>query len=454
MSSDRPRLGFRQTVVLAIIALSLAVVGLTLANIAQGPRLLGAELNPAAAVERAGQLLVLRADQPLTAVEPGQISVAPAVPIEVSWRDATVEVRFLTALRYATEYRVSAAVTSAATGASSTVTHSFRTPPAEVYVLKRNGSAGDETADHIVRTVPGSTDRTVVLSAARIQEFAVSGPSLAVVTQDETSAGTLAVGPVNGSGAWKTVATDSVVTQLRSSEANGVFGFVLQPLSGPDKDKTQLHLYDPAAGNQPTGVVGLDGKPLDPESWAFVPGTRAIVAQTTDALFFLIDTVTGSVKPLGGHNAMHGFVRGTPTLIFETQGRYVAFDLTTGKRKEIPVGDLSESALIYQLLALPDDGYVSLVARLEDGALRFSVVVIGQDEFRIIYEPEPTDSGIPIVCLSPNGQFLAVESVPPGNEIDGYDVLPGYRKSRVVVIDAATGNFQSEEPGFGADWCD
>jgi hypothetical protein len=454
MSSDRPRLGFRQTVVLAITALSLAVVGLTLANVAQGPRLLGAELNPAAAIERAGQLLVLRVDQPLTAVESGQISVAPAVPIEVSWRDATVEVRFLSALRYATEYRVSAAVTSAATGASSTVTHSFRTPPAEVYVLQRNGSAEEETSDHIVRTIPGSTDRSVVLSAARIQEFAVSGPSLAVVTQDETSAGTLAVGPVNGLGAWKTVATDSVVTQLRGSEANGVFGFVLQPLSGPDKDKTQLHLYDPASGDQPIGVVGLDGKPLDPESWAFVPGTRAIVAQTTDALFFLIETVTGSVKPLGGHNAMHGFVRGTPTLIFETQGRYVAFDLTSTNRREIPLGDLSKSALVYQLLALPDDDYVSLVARLEDGELRFSVVVIDQDEVRIIYEPEPTDSTIPIVCLSPNGQLLAVESVPPGNETDGYDVLPGYRRSRIVVIDAATGNFQSEDPGFGADWCD
>jgi hypothetical protein len=453
MSSERSRLGFRRTVVLAVTALSLAVVGLTLANVARGPRLLGAELNPASAVERAGQLLVLQADQQLTGVEPGHVSVAPAVPVEVSWRDATVEVRFLSALRYATEYRVSAAVTSAATGASSTVTHSFRTPPAEIYVLERNGSVGEETADHIMRTVPGSTDRNVIYSAARIQEFAVSGPSLAVVTQDETSAGTLAIGPVNGPGAWNTVATDSIVTQLQASDAAGVFGFVLQPLNGPDQDQTQLHLYDPSAGDPLTGVRGLDGKPLDPESWAFVPGTRAIVAQTTDALFFLIDTVTGSVKPLGGHSAMHGFVRGTPTLILGDQGRYVEFDLITGTRREIPLGDLSKSALVYQLLALPEDGYVSLVARLEDGELRFSVVVVGQDEFRIIYEPEPTDSTIPIVCLSPNGQLLAVEAVSPGIELDGYDVLPGYRKSRVVVIDAATGNFQGEEPGFGADWC-
>lgn len=458
MSSERPRrrLGFRQTVVLAITVLSLTVVGLTLANVAQGPRLLGAEMNTAAAVQRAGQLLVLRADQPFTGVEPAQVSVVPAVPIEVSWQGATVEVRFLSTLQYAAEYQVSAAVTSAATGASSTLTHSFRTPPAEVYVLQRNGPSGEETPDRIVRAVLGTTDRAVVDTAERIQEFAVAGSSLAVVTQDGTSAGKLTVGPVSGSGASKTLAADSVITQLQASKAtNGVFGFVLRPLSGPDKNHTQLHIYDPAAGDQPTVVKGLDGKPLDPESWAFVPGTRAIVAQTSDALFFLIDTVTGSVKNLGGHNAMHGFVRGTQTMIFQDQGRYTAFDLTSGQRTEIPLGDLSKSAVVYQLLALSDAGYVSVVARLEDEQLRFSIVVLGQEEeSRTIYEPEPADSTIPLVCLSPNGQFLAVEAVPPGNETDGYDVLPGYRKSRVVMIDSATGNYQGEESGFRPDWCD
>ena len=455
MSSEqaRGRLGFRLTVALAIAALSLAVVGLTVANVAQGPRLLGVEVNPRAAVERAGQLLLLQIDQPLTGGGPRQVSVTPEVPVEVASRDATVEVRFVGALQYATEYRVSAEVTSAATGAGSTISHSFRTPSPEVYILQRNGSLDDETPDHIVRTTVGTAERTVVYSAARIQDFAVSGPSLAVITQDAESAGTLAVAPVNGSGPWKTLSADSVVSQLHASEANGVFGFVLEPLSGPAKDQTQLHLYDPAVGDQLTGVVGLDGKPLAPQSWAFVPGTRTIVVQTADALFFLIDSVTGSVKPLGGYSGMHGFVNGTPTLILQNGGRYVAFDLAAGKRTDIPLGDLVRSAVVYQLRALGDDRYVSLVAQLEDGALRFSIVTIAQGRFKSIYAPEPADSLIPTVCLSPNGQLMAVEEVPPGAETDGYDVLPGYRKSRVVIIDSATGNYQGEEDGFGADWC-
>ena len=151
---------------------------------------------------------------------------------------------------------------------------------------------------------------------------------------------------------------------------------------------------------------------------------------------------------------MHGFVNGTPTLILESGGRYVAFDLSAGRRTDIPLGDLAKSAVVYQLLALPDDRYVSLVARFEDGALRFSIVAIVNGTFRTIYAPDPADSGIPTVCLSPNGQLLAVEEVPPGTETDGYDVLPGYRTSRVVVIDSSTGGPQGEEDGFGADWCD
>jgi hypothetical protein len=226
---------------------------------------------------------------------------------------------------------------------------------------------------------------------------------------------------------------------------------VLQPLIGPAQERIQLQLYDPAVGRL-TGVMGLDGKPLDPQSWAFVPGTRTIVAQTADALFFLIDSVTGSVKPLGGHSRMHGFVNGTPTLILESDGHYAEFDLTVGKSTDIPLGDLLRSALVNRLLALPDHGFVSQVVRFEHGALRYSVVAISDGAFKTIYTPEPTESAIDAVCLSPNGQLLALEVVPPGTDTDGYEVVPGYRNCRVVVIDSSTGSLQGEEAGFGASW--
>jgi hypothetical protein len=94
---------------------------------------------------------------------------------------------------------------------------------------------------------------------------------------------------------------------------------------------------------------------------------------------------------------VRGWIGAALTLVGAVATLWLA---ATGK---LNLGDLSNSALVYQLLALPDAGYVSLVAQLEDEQLRFSIVVLGQEESRTIYEPEPADSTIPLVCLSPNG---------------------------------------------------
>ena len=65
MSSDRSKRQdrFRLTAAVTIGALLLAAVGLTVANTLQGPRLLDVQINAGAAVEGAGERLVLRVDQ-------------------------------------------------------------------------------------------------------------------------------------------------------------------------------------------------------------------------------------------------------------------------------------------------------------------------------------------------------------------------------------------------------
>ena len=72
---------FRLTAAVTIGVLLLAAVGLTVANTVQGPQLLDAQINPAAAVEAAGERLVLRVDQTVATVTPDQVSVKPIVPV-------------------------------------------------------------------------------------------------------------------------------------------------------------------------------------------------------------------------------------------------------------------------------------------------------------------------------------------------------------------------------------
>jgi hypothetical protein len=178
-----------------------------------------------------------------------------------------------------------------------------------------------------------------------IEQYAVADPAIAVVTSDADGAGTLTVGPVDGSEPTQTLAENSDISQLKSSGPSGLLGFVLTPLSDPDRGGDgQLHLCDPVTAKLIT-VSGFDGKPFEPLDWAFVPGTTSIVAQTADNSFYLIDPLTGRpIQPLGGHSKLYGFVPGSTTLIVDDNGDYKSIDLARGTTSTLPAIDLSDSA--------------------------------------------------------------------------------------------------------------
>ena len=453
MSSDpsKRQHRFRLTAAVTIGALLLAAVGLTVANTVQGPRLLDAQINPGAAVEGAGERLVLRVDQTVAELTADQVTVTPTVPVEPTSDGAALILRFADSLSYATTYEIVAKVQSATTGASSTLRYSFRTPDGAFYVLQRAASNADTDApDQIVHHFIGSTEQRVVRSQPRIEQYAVADPVIAVVTSDAAGAGTLTVGPLDGSEPTQTLADNSDISQLKSSGPGGLLGFVLTPLNDPDLGGGgQLHLYDPVAGKL-IKVSGFDGKPLDPLDWAFVPGTTSIVAQTVDNSFYLIDPLNGTpTQPLGGHSRMYGFVPGSTTLIVDDNGDYKAIDLATGNTSTVPALDLPEAAAIQQLLPLGGDrGYVGWVAT-EDGAA--SVVVINDGNVRQIYAEDPDPAGgIQNVCLSPNGQYLAVAKLP--RDAATNPDSSGFA-NRTEFVDTATGRTDHDVAGSQVNWC-
>jgi hypothetical protein len=459
-ATDAPRSGqrrFRITAAVTIAALVLATVGLTVANAVQGPRLVSADVNPRMAVERVGQRLVLRLDQAIAEVSVTDIAVTPAVPVALSLERATLIVRFEEVLRHATRYEVVIPVRSTTTDRASKLSYGFRTPDPEVYVLQRAGSdANSGPEDQIVRTVVGAGTRDIVQSAQGIQEYAVAEPSIAVITADDAKAGRLTVGPVDGSEPARTLVDNADIGQLQSSGRAGMFGFVARPLSGPDQDLVQLQIYDPTAGGDLIKVVGFDGKPLAPQVWAFVPGTTSIVVQTEDASFFLIDPINGTpARPLGSHVMMHGFVYGTATMIVQDPGGYTAIDLVTGSASPLPVFDQGTTAAVYRLFDLPGDrGLVALVASLAGGNLRYSTVTLTSTRVRPLFAPEPPSTLIQQVCLSPNGEYLAVETIPADAVPDNYPFVLGYPKATTVLVEVATGRSDRAVPGFAVHWCD
>jgi hypothetical protein len=452
MSSESKRQDrFRLTAAVTIGALLFAAVGLTVANTLQGPRLLDAQINPDAAVEGAGQRLVLRVDQTVAELTADQVTVTPRVPVEPTSDGAALILRFADNLSYATTYEIAAKVQSATTGASATLTYSFRTPDGAFYVLQRAASNADADApDQIVHHFIGSTEQRVARRQPHIEQYAVADPVIGVVTSDAAGASTFTVGPVDGSEPTQTLADNSDISQLKSSGPSGLLGFVLTPLNDPDRgDGGQLHLYDPVAGKL-IKVSGFDGKPLEPLDWAFVPGTTSIVAQTTDNSFYLIDPLNGRpTQPLGGHSRMYGFVPGSTTLIVDDNGDYKAIELATGKTSTVPALDLPEAAGLQQLLPLGGArGYVGWVATQAGAA---SVVVINDGNVRQIYAEDPNPSGgIQSICLSPNGQYLAVAKLP--RDAATNPDSSGFA-NRTEFIDTATGRTEHDVAGSQVNWC-
>jgi methylglyoxal synthase len=451
MSSDPSKRQdrFRLTAAVTIGALLLAALGLTVANARQGPRLLDAQINPGAAVEGAGERLILRVDQIVAESTADQVTVTPTVPVEPTSDGAALILRFGDSLSYATTYEILAKVQSGTTGASATLRYSFRTPDGAFYNLRRAASGADTDApDQIVHHLLGSTEQRVVRSQPRIEKYAVADPMIAVVASDAAGASTLTVGPLDGSEPTQTLADNSDISQLKSSGPSGLLGFVLTPLNDPDRgDGGQLHLYDPVAGKL-IKVSGFDGKPLEPLDWAFVPGTTSIVVQTADNSFYLIDPLNNTpTQTLGSHSRMYGFVPGSTTLIVDDSSAYKAIDLATGNTSTAI--DSPGSADFHELLPLGGDrGYVGLLAT-DAGAL--SVVVINDGNVRQIYaeDPDPV-GGIQSVCLSPNGQYLAVAKL-PRDAATNPDSLG--LANRTEFIDTATGQIEQDVAGSKINWC-
>jgi hypothetical protein len=444
---------FRLTVGVTIGALLLTAVGLTVGNTFQGPQLLDAQINPDGAVELAGERLILRADQNLASVTDDQVTVTPSVPVEPTSEGAALSLRFGDNLRYATTYEVIATVRSATSGASSTLTYSFRTPDSAFYVLQRAALGADAGApDQIARGFIGSPEQLVVRKQPFIEEYAVADPVIAVVTSDAAGVGTLTAGPVDGSEPPQTLVDNAVIGQLKSSGPAGLLGFVVTPLSEPDQARGgQLHLYDPAADGKLIKVSGIDGKPVDPLEWAFVPGTTSIVAQLADGSFYLIDPLYGTpTQPLGSHSRMYGFVPGSTTLIVDDNGDYKTIDLATGATSALSAVDSPDMAALHQLLPLGGDrGYVGLLATQVGGSVRYSVAVLSAGNVREIYAEDPARS-IESLCASPNGQYLAVAKVLNDADANSDSSTP---PNTTEFVDTATGQTHQDVAGSNVNWC-
>lgn len=443
-----------------VVVLALAAGGLGVLNAAQGPRLDGADVNARALIERPGQRLVLRANQPVAQISADQVVVVPAAGHTATVDGSSITIRFTDALDYDTEYTVTLKVRGASTGAEADLRYSFATPDVELYSLLRRGKdvSGADEDDVVLRhSLSGAVSNDEVFAAARIQEYLALDAALAVVTLDDANSPTLAI-TWPDDGATQTVDTgrSAVVRDLHAADSGTLFGYV-----AGSRDDSALFVYDlENPSGIPVEITGFDGRPLPVDSWTFVPGTTSLVVQGDDQQLYLVDPLTDDdPAPLGQHDEIRGFVPGTLQLVVADPDRGSLIDLTDGSTETLSLPEPTIDADLYptKLVVLSSDSYLQLLTEVDDtesGSTSNSVISLTTPQGTTeVYRTLSGTSRIADFCLSPTAKYLAVELVPNASRADGYASVPGYEGTSTIFVRLSDGDASRGVSGSQADWC-
>ena len=452
-STDR-RFGRALAGTIAVL-LVLCGVFLTLGYL-QGPKLADAQADPAALISRADQQVRLFVNQPVEPIDPSQLTITPAVPVTVTTAADVIAVQFGALLNYDTEYTVRIDdVRGVGLPASSTIEYRFSTAAPQVYLLDRG-----EPDDRIIRTGLSGSDREVVYATAGIQQFAVTGQVLVVsTTTGEGESALRLVSLADGAVEEIPLPEAGTIRDLDVTTVGSVVGITFVPTERADDPLggRQLLLLDLEAGRTFTSVMGIDGQPLQPTDWLFVPGRAALVAQTIEQTLLLVDAAPDSIPtPLGRVAEIVRFSRDGSTLAARDALGGVLIDVSDGAQTRLDPS-LIEGGLPFLGLVEPlADGSLLEKAALESTDGRFIVVVALDDgeTGRILYTTPDLAGSIEDFTVSPNGQFAAIEVVPviADSVSDGYPVNPRATSITTVIMNIATGEIVRSIEGFGLRW--
>ncbi|QNE47147.1 hypothetical protein F1C58_09705 [Glaciihabitans sp. INWT7] len=456
---------FRRALAITVIALVILVAGFAGLNYLQGPKLSSGSVDTDRVVAQAGQQLRLFANQSIVDVAKKHVSVTPAVPFTVSTSGAVIAVQFTDRLRYATRYSVRVSgVANAFQPRESTFDYAFTTAPAEIYYLDRaDPSAGVGQQDSIIRTGLRGSERTVVYSAPRIQQFVVFAQAIAVTTLADDGTSSLSLVGLSSKLVEQIVLpSPGTIDQMQGESDAALLGFAFTS-AGPAfsrQHNSVLMRIDLTGAHTVTPVLDLAGKPLGVLDWSFLGGTTSIVAQGEDQTVLLIDAAkVGPPVPLGQYT---GLGRSSPdgkTIVVSDVFGKIAYSLADGKETRLPSLPIAGASTYGGDVALLGRG----TARVQQVAVfdsstggRFQSYLVYEDgtTARVLYQSKDDAGSIEDFSISPNGQFVAVNVIPDyANSIsDGYPVDAQSTSISTVFIDITSGAVVRSVEGFDESW--
>jgi hypothetical protein len=456
----RRRAGVRRfALTLAGVLAGLVVLGGAGAavSLGQGPRVSDVQVDPAAAIEASGARVILTVNQALDEIDPDQVSVTPAAPFTVDAAGRSVGVRFTVPLDDDTEYTVRVEGARAVGGGpGSALETTFRTPPAEVFLLQRDPQ-GDDT---ILRsTLDG--DAVPVHSAPAIEDFRATSTRL-VVAEAADGVSSLKVMDRDGSNvADVALPGDGIVQGLQVAQRGDLVGYTYSDPDGSPYASVLFtsELRDPGAAPVP---IEVGGEPVSVDRWRFVPDSSALLLIDFDGALILTDPQSeADPTMLGGAVTIDAIARGTYTAIVErVESGIRQLDLTTGEETALvePDQDLGRLGSVAPVPAGAEGraGTIRQFQEVRDPAHPEPPVLahVGEDgAVRELFRGRAQDALLQS-CVSPSGRYLAV-LVAPDIVDNPYDIggqpIPRTVETHIVEVD--TGEPVSVLSGFDISWC-
>ncbi|HSP51383.1 MAG TPA: hypothetical protein VLO00_00685, partial [Cryobacterium sp.] len=340
------------------------------------------------------------------------------------------------------------------------------TPDVDIFALQRDSrlDAGAKRADTVRRTtLQGRGDGDIVFSAPRIQQYVALEEHLAAVTLAEDDAASLEVISFSGGeNVQVPVPGVGVIENLVASPSKYLIAYTFTSAPGTDGrryDRTPF-VYDLTEDSGlPVEVTGVDGLPMTVMDLGFVPDSTSLVVHNAGQTLFLIDMLGDAVlTPLGEHDEMRGVVPGTRALVVADPDQGSTIDLTDGTVTTLDLAPslLDDSAYPGKLVLLNEQGrYARLFLQETTDINRLASLIVVTDaaDSSVAFTPASESSRVRDFCVSPNGQYLAVETIPASGLGDDYPTLPGFSGMTTALIDLDRGTSSRSVSGFLPDWC-
>ncbi len=448
----------------AIVVGALALVGVVgaAAGTAQGPRATDVQVDPAAAVAASGSRLIVTTTQSLEEVDPSQVSVSPSTPFTIDTSGRNVGIRFTLPLFDDTEYTVTIdRLVGVGGGPPSTVTETFRTPPIDLYLLRRG-----ESGDQIFRTDVGGDSAVPVFTDDHIEDYRATSSHLVVSVRTPEDRAELIVTDLDGQNARTlTLPGNGYVTNLQSADRGELIGYTysdkaLSAGSGRESALYTASLKPDAAQDDPTPVTVSGDDPRVAE-WRFVPDTDSILLLTFDGRLSLTSSSGGDPVALGTALTIDGIARGSSHAVVDRPDGLAEVDLTDGTESPLVAPD-QDLGRIASVTPLPGEGAGTLrtFSQVEDNTrvLGSTIVHVTQDGTATPLLEVPATDAVIETCASPSGRYAAVLSAPDvvANRYDTYQLpLPANLETRIIDITATDPDdaVVSTLTGFDASWC-